>query len=238
MALIENAKGRSKGSGYSRLFGDDEVGCLVSRAHSAMISAGTELERIIKNKVTLIEDLDDFLSMQSMPEGVVVADKQKVKKCNALSTKKGFEPDFMIFKHRMGEQYCHLVELKDGDSFDTKKSDAEKNAMKSFIEETARNVPYKVKAHFCCFNQDDRNAIVNGFKKKINYEEVLTGQEFCELLEIDYNEIVWSRAHGAPQNLRYFVIELVKIESVRNILKGLDCDCLKTGRSNADNASI
>ena len=47
MALIENAKGRKDG-GYVRLLGDKELGLLISRVHSAVISAGTELEKIIK----------------------------------------------------------------------------------------------------------------------------------------------------------------------------------------------
>ena len=47
---------------------------LVSRLHGAVISSGTELERLIKNRVKLIEDLDSFLQREIMQEGVVVAD--------------------------------------------------------------------------------------------------------------------------------------------------------------------
>lgn len=62
MALIRKAKGRKAGSGYSRLFGDDTLGHLMSRVQSAVITSGTELEKLIKARVELISDLDYFLS--------------------------------------------------------------------------------------------------------------------------------------------------------------------------------
>lgn len=217
MALIEEAEGRKEGSGYFRLFGDSEVGHLVSRAHSAVISSGTELERLIKSRVNLIDSLDDFLKQEIMPDGVLVADKQKVKKCKTLDFA-GPEPDFLIFKRRRNKQACYLVELKDGDSFDTKKSSAEHISMHSFISKNAQHLQYKVQAHFCCFNQNNRQAIIDGFKHKIAPNEAMTGREFCDLLELDYDAIVRERAKQAPQNLRYFVTELSKIKSVKDIL--------------------
>ena len=219
MALIKDAKGRAEGSGYSRLFGDDEVGYLVSRVQSAVISSGTELERLVKSKVSIIEGLDDFLKQEIMPDGVLVADKQKVRKCKTLDSA-GSEPDFLIFKRRRNKQACHLVELKDGDSFDTKKAAAEHRSMYSFISKNAPHLPYTVQAHFCCFNQNDRQAIIDGFKRKIAPSEAMTGREFCKLLELDYDTIVKERERvkQAHQNLRYFVRELSRIDSVKKIL--------------------
>ena len=40
MALIENAKGREEGSGYARLFGDAQLGWLMSRVQATVISSG------------------------------------------------------------------------------------------------------------------------------------------------------------------------------------------------------
>ncbi len=214
MALIKNAKGRKEGSGYVRLFGDNELGRLVSRAHSAVISSGNELERIVKSRVQLIDDLDDFLSLEIMPDGVLVADKQNMKKCLALDFA-GSEPDFMIFKRRQGNQNCHIVELKDGDSFDTKKAGAERRAMHGFISKNAQHIRYTVTAHFCCFNQNNKQAIYDGFKRKIALAQAMTGREFCDLLELDYDEIVRQRTEDADANLRYFLSELAKIDSVK-----------------------
>lgn len=217
MALIKKGKGRKDG-GYSRLFGNIELGHLISRVQSAVISAGTELEQIIKKEVTLIDNLDTFLKKDIMPDGIFVADKRKMKNCKALDFS-GSEPDFIIFKRRNKQQKCHLIELKDGDSFDTKKSAAEHQAMHLFISKNAQHLPFIVKSHFCCFNQNDKTEILKGFKNKISKEEAMTGKEFCELLEIDYNAIVKKRNKDASKNLEYFLSEITKIEVVKNWLK-------------------
>ena len=217
MARFKDAKGRKSGSGYARLFGDDDLGALISRIHAAVISTGTELEQVIKDKVDLILDLDEFLRQEIMKDGVQVADKTKVKSCKTLDFA-GSEPDFLIFKRRQGRQVCHLVELKDGDSFDTKKAAAEHQAMHLFISRNAPRLHYTVQAHFCCFNQDNRQAIIDGFKRKIAPAEALTGREFCDLLELDYDEIIRVRKKYGMENKREFLRELVKIESVRKIL--------------------
>ena len=87
MALIKNRKGRKDG-GDSRLFGNTEIGELISRVQAAVISTGTELERIIKNEVQQIKikSLDDFL-------------KQQIKKSHTLNFAES-EPDFVIFRRR------------------------------------------------------------------------------------------------------------------------------------------
>ena len=220
MALLKNAKGRKDGSGYARVFNNPELGHLVSRVQATVISSGTELERIVKAKVEIIDDLDNFLEQEIMPDGVLVADKQKVKKCETLDFA-GSEPDFLIFKRKNNKQACHLVELKDGDAFDTKKAAAEHRAMHEFISKNARHLQYTVQAHFCCFNQDNKQAILEGFKRMINPSEAMTGQEFCDLLELNYEEIVKARAEQGAENVRYFLKELVGIDAIRDRLKQL-----------------
>ena len=220
MALIKNVPGRKDGSGYERLFGDRELGWLISRVHAAVTSSGTELERIIKDNVTLIDDLDVFLKQEIMPDGVLVADKRHVKKCKTLDFA-GAEPAFLIFKRREGRQACHLVELKDGDAFDTKKAAAEHNSMHSFISKNAHHLQYIVQAHFCSFNQESKQAVYEGFKKKISFDEAMTGRELCALLEIDYDQIIVGRQSEAHKNFKYFLTELVKIQTVRDFLERL-----------------
>lgn len=220
MALLKNAKGRKSGSGYARVFSDPDLGHLISRVHSTVISYGSELERIIKEKVELIDDLDRFLEQEIMPDGVLVADKQKVKRCETLDFA-GSEPDFLIFRRKNNQQACHLVELKDGDTFDTKKAAAEHRAMHEFISKNAPHLQYKIRAHFCCFNQDSRQAIFVGFKRKIPQNQAMTGREFCNLLELNYEEIVKVRAKQGAENVRYFLKELVGIGAIRGRLKRL-----------------
>ena len=218
MALIRNAKPRKVSGGYRRIFGDEQIGLLISKVQSAVISSGTELEGMIRARTVAIQDLDAFLQNEIMAVGVFVANKSDIKNCRKLIFSAS-EPDFIIFRRHDNKQRCHVIELKDGDSFDTKKAAAERQAMHAFVNENGKNLPYIVSVHFCCFNQNNRSEIVSGFKNKINYEEALTGREFCALLDLDYDELVMKRQASVAENLPYFLSELVQIEVVRDWLK-------------------
>ena len=218
MAKIEDAKPKNVSGGYHRVFGIPALGDLLSRVQSTVISAGSELERIIISKVASIRDLDEFLKQEIMPEGVFIAPKKQIKKCKTLKFPEG-EPDFMIFKRRKDKQACHVVELKDGHVFDTKKVVGERDALRSFISRNAQHMPYRVSGHFCCFNQGDVEDILIGFKNRIDESEAMTGRQFCELLEINYDEIVESRKADQPANVRFFIKELMKIDEIRDLLK-------------------
>ena len=54
----------------------------------------------------------------------------------------------------------------------------------------------------------------------------MTGREFCELLEIDYDEIVERRKADQESNLRCFVRELARIDRVAGEFRRL----LEAGR--------
>ena len=217
MARISKSKGRQSG-GYERLFGNEDLGLLISRVHGAVISFGTELERIVKSKVNRITELDDFLENEIMPNGVYLADKRQLKASKTLDFG-GSEPDFVIFRRRDGRQHCYVVELKDGDNFDTKKAAAEHRSMHEFISKNAPHMHFTVSAHICCFNQDSREAIVTGFKRKITFDEAMTGREFCDLLEIDYDSIIVERKADQGPNLTYFVETLLDIDAVRELIE-------------------
>ena len=66
MAKIENSKVKNTGGGYARLFGNEELGELITKVHSAVISSGSELEKminsILNDRNQLIENVDEFLS--------------------------------------------------------------------------------------------------------------------------------------------------------------------------------
>ena len=49
----------------------------------------------------------------------------------------------------------------------------------------------------------------------------MTGDELCELLDIDYSEIIAMREQDAQDNIRYFLEELLKISKVRRIIDEL-----------------
>ena len=99
------------------------------------------------------------------------------------------EPDFIIFVLDR-EKICNIVELKDGDSFDTKKSSSELESLRAFTNHIAPKIPFMVRFYICCFNQNDKTRIIEGFKKRFEQDQVLTGREFCNLLGIDYDSII------------------------------------------------
>lgn len=220
MARLRDAKPRNSSGSYERLFDNAALGALASKIHSAVISSGSELEARIAESVQNIPDLDAFLEQEIMPEGVLLARKRQIKRSATLDFA-GSEPDFMVFKRRDGVQTCHIVELKDGHVFDTKKASAERQAMHGFIERNAQHIQYRFQAHFCAFNQDDRQAIWDGFKRRIAFEEVMTGREFCDLLEIDYDSIVEARRADGSDNAEFFLSELAKSEPIRQRLRRL-----------------
>ena len=172
MARLRDTRPRNTSGSYERLFDNAALGELVSKIQSAVISSGSELEAMVVEMVPNIHDLDAFLEQEIMSDGVLLARKRQIKQSRTLDFS-GSEPDFMVFKRRHGVQTCHIIELKDGHVFDTKKASAERQAMHGFIERNAQHIQYRLQAHFCAFNQDDRQAIWNGFKRRIALNEAM-----------------------------------------------------------------
>ena len=220
MARLRNANPKNTSGSYERIFGNAALGKLASKVQSTAISSGIELERTIADLVPNIEDLDAFLEQEIMPEGVFLVRKAQIKRSNTLDFP-GSEPDFMVFKRRGSVQTCHIIELKDGHRFDTKKAGAEHDAIHGFIERNAQHIQYRFQAHFCAFNQENREAIWDGLKRRIALDEAMTGRELCELLEIDYDAIVAARRADGPDNVEFFLSELVGIGPVRQRLQEL-----------------
>lgn len=225
MVKIEDSSPKSISGSYSRLFGDDDLGYLISKVQSASIRAGNELERIITEKarsivsINGVDNLDDFLKIEIIPNGSFIATKLQIRKSEKIKFE-GAEPDFMVFQRKNNQQKCRIIELKDGDAFDTKKAAGEHSSLEDFISRNARNISYETSLHICCFNQDSRDAIVKGFKNKITPEMAMTGREFCTLLFLDYEEIVEIRQEHQAENIYYFISQIIILqeEAIRQIL--------------------
>ena len=220
MAKIEDSRPKGTSRGYHRLFGNEELGDLMSKVQSAVIRSGNELEELIKERITPIGDLNVFLGRDTLPEGIFLATKKEIKRCTELYINNK-NPDFIIFKHRDGNQHCYIVELKDGHVFDTKKVLGERETLYRFAERNTENLKHSISVHFCSFNQENPTVIWDGFKRGIPIEEVMTGREFCELLEIDYDEIIEERLQYIEGNMWYFVQSLLDISEVREIIDEL-----------------
>jgi hypothetical protein len=218
MALIKNAKGRRAGqapSGYTRVFGIEDLGNLMSKVQGTTISAGSELENLIIARCKGITDLDAFVAKLGTPvAGIFVATKQQVKKSKSINSR--YEPDFLAFD--LVNRKCYVIEVKDGDQFDTKKAAGEHTTLHNFTNDVSQALSFSFQIYICSFNARNKKEIYDGLKHKFSMDEVLTGGELCILFGIDYNEIVKIRTADQQQNLEYFVEELLKIPNTKNMI--------------------
>lgn len=216
MAKMRNSKPKQSAGGYERLVGDKHMADIFTKAQSTVISNGTELEKIISSKAVLISDLDKFIDTcddGTVSSGSYLCTKKVVKASQCALA--GHEPDFLAFRVDKKRDMCYVVELKDGDAFDTKKSAAEKIMLRDFVNHLAPKIPFRTKFYICCFNQLDKSKIVSGFKNVFTTEEVMTGKEFCEILGISYDDILKARQGDTIDNFNYVVEEMTEIEDIR-----------------------
>jgi len=107
-----------------------------------------------------------------------------------------------------------LVEIKEGYVFDTKKADGELASLKSITAWLAQEFAYSATYYICAFNQEDKEEIVAGTKKRFNLDHVLTGRELCALIGLDYDELRELRKSDQMENRRYFITQLLNIPEV------------------------
>ena len=219
MAKISDSKGRSdENSGYFRLFGIQALGKLTSRVHSAVIRTGNDLERLIKAETpdALIAKLENILAGQKTFNSIQVVFQAKMP---PRGKERGERADIVIFNH--GKQKAIVIELKDGDTFDTKKASGELASMTAFASWLTEELGYETDFFFCSFNQNNKEAIVAGAKGRFSISHAMTGRELCTLLSIDYDALLVKRKKEQPENVRYYVSELLKIDEIRKLIKEL-----------------
>ncbi|MCJ7533240.1 MAG: hypothetical protein MUO64_19745 [Anaerolineales bacterium] len=127
--------------------------------------------------------------------------------------------DVAVFDH----PNCNVsvIELKDGDTFDTKKSSGELDSMTKFADWISSKTGYSATFYFCSFNQDGKEAIVRGAKGRFDVSHVMTGRELCTILGIDYDVLRKKRQSQQSENLRYFLSDLLIFSEVRQIIREL-----------------
>ncbi len=215
MSKIKDYVGRADG-GYTRIVGDPVLGRLLSRTQSAVIAAGTELEKIVYAEVEkdgrTITHLDAFLEAPPSRHAAYLANKRAIKNSKRVTMARS-EPDLVVFDTRKGHVY--IVELKDGDMFDTKKVGGELNNLVKFQNAISPHIAFKTSIHFCSFNQTDKRQIINGFKGKIDEKQAMTGAELCVVLKIEYERILLQRKSDATGNRKFFINELLKDDGIR-----------------------
>lgn len=149
-------------------------------------------------------------------DGIFIADKRTVKASSRIKFSKS-EPDYLIFQREGAQRRCFVMELKDGDTFDTKKSSGEVNTLNEFARSVGSTLTYSTEIKICSFNQTDKQAIVTGFKQTVAEAQVWTGREFCELMGFDYDAILQERKSDAAANRSFLVEQLLNIPEIRQI---------------------
>ena len=187
----------------------------MSRVQATVIRTGNELEHLIEQETPdrLKADLENIFAKQKPKANIQVIFQARMP---PSGRSRGEKADIVIFEH--SNKRAMVVELKDGDTFDTKKSSGELDSMITFAKWFEGNTGYLTSFYFCSFNQEDKQAIVSGAKGRFDISHAMTGRELCELLSIDYDVLREKRRKEQPENLRYFISELLRIDEVRRII--------------------
>lgn len=216
MALVEKMTGSGDvtNNGYYRIFDTPllsrdiifDMAQLVSKIHGASISNGSILESFIidprfnKNPITppkkglqcVLENTNGHY-----PKVKISADLLKTKGFE-LKGKNNIEIDYIVVK----DNELHVYEIKDGDAFDTKKSEAEYQSIvmvKSFFE--TLGIFKKVHGAIVLWNSRDLSKA--SFKSIKGKGIIMRGVDFCEKSDIDFESLNNSRKFNNLLNVNY-----------------------------------
>jgi len=221
VSKIQDTKGRvDDNSGYVRLFGNPALGHLVSRIHATVIRSGNQLEKLLEQATpaTLNAELGDAIAEARNPKasGIRVVFSPRIKKS---ADRHGITGDIVAFDY--DDRNLAVIEVKDGDTFDTKKASGELDSLQATARDLAKQTGFRAQIYFCSFNQGDKAAIVLGAKGRFSTEQVMTGRELCDILGIGFESFVAARRREQAANLEYFLRELVSVPDIAARLRQL-----------------
>lgn len=219
-------KKRHKTSGsYGRLFSNEDIGLVISDIQSTAIRNGNELEQIIeRNSNPLTNDetteLIDSIRNEDMPWNHIYLLSKNSYRGTELAIP-NHEPDYIVIKSNDGNLTAIVIEMKDGDDFDTKKSNGELETLISSRDFITKQLGIETSYSICCFNQTLRKNIVRGLKHRFDEEHVMTGFEFCQLIGIDYSKIVTERESDAADNVTELAARLLACDAFVSAISSL-----------------
>lgn len=219
MARISETKGRDDdNSGYVRLLGNNRLGHLISQTHATVIRTGNQLERDLEaatptaTKATLLDATARATSPGETATQVVFSPQAKKEK----GAPPGVKGDVVVFDHT--NRRLLVIEVKDGDTFDTKKASGELESMSRLASILQARTNYTPSIFFCSFNQESKEAIAMGAKGRFSLQQVMTGRELCGILGIDYDLFRANRQAQQAENFEYFLSQIAAIPEARSIL--------------------
>ena len=214
MVKLSESKGTS-GESAVRIFGNERMGVLFSKFQSVVIRSGIELETTIKEmipeeRLTTLKALNEITTKDTPPTIQIVF---KPSRPDPKNSTRSIQADFIIVDN--SQRRLTLVEVKEGHVFDTKKADGELASLENITNWLAQEYPFKTHYYICCFNQESKSEIVAGTKKRFSVDHVLTGREFCDKIEINYDELRQKRNADQADNRQYFLTKLLAIPEIR-----------------------
>ncbi len=219
MAKISESKGRgNENSGYMRVVGSAALGQLLSRIQVTVIRNGNELEHILKQQCPFYSvgaKLGAIPNLLDASKQVQVFFSYKHERIGETS----IVGDVTVVDH--SQKVVHIVELKDGDTFDTKKSSGELESITILAKALATKLNYAARVHFCAFNQDDKDAIVAGAKGRFGLETAMTGAELCDLIGVNYGQVRELRKADEAENFDFLMGQLLAIPEVKRKIEEL-----------------
>lgn len=210
MMLIEKSKIGRKDGAYTRIFGDQDLGSFFSRVHSTTISSGNALEKLIYSQLNsqkrVLHDFFDFNSLINLAKEHTMhcLNAQQMQKQNMLPLVNGKRKKQDFYFIDKSNKTFYIIELKGGETFDTKKVVGEVDSLnegKKYFEKNLKN--FKIIPYFVAFNQQLKSEIIKGTKKSIEPDWCITGQEFCEKFQINLKQIDQARKEAAIKNKRF-----------------------------------
>ena len=219
--IKKTKKNDIKKSGYYAVLGNEDLAELLRKGQSTTIRNGNELEDIISsqvkfNKVVSIS-FEELLNMiKTNPTENFYISKFSLKKeilvdnGIELKGKKSISVDGLLYK----DSVLYIIEYKDGDNLDTKKSQSDVESL-SKISELFTSLGVDNSPKLVLWRCDD---IKNSSIKTSEHREYLTtGIDVADILDISFNDIQEIRNKDQEDNVSYFTEQVCKILNLKKI---------------------
>ena len=183
-----NAKPKHSSGAYERVFNNAELGNLITKVQSTAISNGNELEKLILKLIKKESIIHDFDKFIEEYKRTFFTAGSAIK----------LIPKKVIKKSKKLKQNFEP-------DFIVLKADQEEECC--YIVELKDG-----------FTFDTKKVIKQGLKNTFEIEEIMTGREFCKLININYNKILEIRKNNGEENFEYFINKLLRINKAKSMI--------------------
>jgi len=215
MAIIDLNKKRNTSGGYNRLMGNSDISNMVTSIHSASISTGTQvskrLEWSYEGNLPIFSGKEvntpnkTLKIIENNPRGLIIF--------NGYIKGKGGkkqEIDVMVYDGEV----CHVGEIKDGNSLDTKKSPAEINGIESSVD-YLKSKGYCVEGKLILMHMEDNQHSIKDDRAE-NY--IQSGYDFCSQHSFSFDKFKDYQKNQESINEKIVLDEMLRILRKKGIL--------------------